>query len=154
MEFEIKDQQYRAEKLDCFKQLKLSLKLTPLLASIAKEYGVLRDVFNAETFKKIRENTVDPKDFSSIFESVLPSLAEKMASLPESDIDAITGMCLAVVRRKTAGNWAAIYSNGSLMFDDIDMLVMLRIVGKVAWDNLGNFFPAPPISQTPGNPHA
>jgi hypothetical protein len=76
--------------------------------------------------------------------TILPKIADVVAGMPEEDVNAILFPCLSVVTRKAiTGNWTPVFSNGSLMFDDIDLFTMLNIAGRVAADNLGNFLPVP-----------
>ncbi len=41
-----------------------------------------------------------------------------------------------------------VFTQGELMFDDIDLLVMLHLVARVVADSLGNFLPTPLTSTT------
>ena len=81
--------------------------------------------------------------------TILPKIADVVAGMPDEDVNAILHPCLSVVSRQSiAKNWTPVFSNGELMFDDIDLFTMLNIAGRVAADNLGNFLPAPPTSGT------
>lgn len=117
MEFEIKGEKYSAVKLGVFDQLKVSRKLLPVLAGILGEL----------------------KGGKITIESALPIIAQSIADLREEDCNAIIHPCLAVVSRKNGKNFNAVFTGGQLMFDDIDLMTMLQIVGKVVGDSLGNF---------------
>lgn len=119
-EFEINGQQYRAAKLDAFKQFHVSRRLAPVLSGL---------VFSADG---------GVGDFTAL----LQPIAEAVARMPDADCDFILDACLSVVKRQQGGNWSTIYAgaNQALMFDDIDMAVMLQIAAKVIQENIGGFF--------------
>lgn len=135
MEFEIKGVQYRTAKLSVFDQLKVSRKLLPVLA------GMMAD------FQSIKAAT-QGGDVYKAMETALPKIADSLADMTEEDTNAIIFPCLSVVSRKNGNAWAPVMNQGELMFDDIDLLSMLQMVGRVVGDSLGNFFPAAPGSET------
>lgn len=148
MEFEIKGVNYRASKLSVFDQLKVSRKLLPVLAGLLSEFGSLKEMMPKKAFTTGGEaSELDMKALAPIFEKVLPKIAEKMAGLSEEDTNAIIFPCLSVVARQNGKVWAPVMVQGALMFDDIDLMSMLQIVGRVVGDSLGNFLPAAPDKE-------
>ncbi|EGT4310401.1 phage tail assembly chaperone [Cronobacter sakazakii] len=135
MEFEIKGVQYRTAKLSVFDQLKVSRKLLPVLA------GMMAD------FQSIKAAT-QGGDVYKAMETSLPKIADSLADMTEEDTNAIIFPCLSVVSRKNGNAWVPVMNQGELMFDDIDLLSMLQMVGRVVGDSLGNFLPAAPGSET------
>ncbi|WP_193169139.1 phage tail assembly chaperone [Serratia marcescens] len=127
MEFEIKGQQYRAAKLNVFEQLKISRKLLPLLSGLLSEISVIRQL-------KSGQISID-----EAIKTALPAIAQALSDISEDDSNAIIHPCLAVVVIKQGKGYAPIFSNGQLMFDDIDLMSMLEIVARVVGDSLGNF---------------
>lgn len=136
MEFEIKGINYRAGKLDVFQQLKVSRKLLPVLAGLVSEISTLKA--QAAAGKS-----------AAILEIVLPRIAETLASLPDEDVNAVIHPCLGVVSRQHLKSWTPVFSQGELMFDDIDLFIMLQLVARVVADSLGNFLKELPASATP-----
>lgn len=134
MEFEIKGVNYRASKLSVFDQLKVSRKLLPVLA------GMLGD------FQGIKA-AAQGGDVNKAIESALPKIADSLADMSEEDTNAIIFPCLSVVARQNGKVWAPVMVQGALMFDDIDLMSMLQIVGRVVGDSLGNFLPAAPDKE-------
>lgn len=150
MEFQIKGIDYRTSKLSVFDQLKVSRKLLPVLAGLLAEYGSIRDMI-----PKKGDTDADPESYGAIFEKVLPKVADQLAALSEEDTNAIIFPCLAVVsRRQDKNSWVPVARQNELMFDDIDLLSMLQMVGRVVGDSLGNFLPALPDKETPPPPAA
>lgn len=128
MEFEIKGQQYRANKLNVFDQLRVSRKLLPVLSGLLGELKVLKQL-------KSGQITLD-----DAFKTALPAIAQTLADLSDEDSNAIIHPCLSVVLRQQGSHYVAIFNNGQLMFDDIDLMSMLQIVARVVGDSLGNFW--------------
>ncbi|WP_312062235.1 phage tail assembly chaperone [Pantoea septica] len=135
MEFEIKGVQYRTAKLSVFDQLKVSRKLLPVLA------GMLAD------FQGIKA-AAEGGDVYKAMETALPKIADSLAGMSEEDTNAIIFPCLSVVSRQNGKGWSPVMAQGTLMFDDIDLMSMLQMVGRVVGDSLGNFLPALPASET------
>ena len=135
MEFEIKGVQYRTAKLSVFDQLKVSRKLLPVLA------GMLAD------FQGIKA-AAEGGDVYKAMETALPKIADSLSGMSDEDTNAIIFPCLSVVSRKNGNAWAPVMTQGALMFDDIELMSMLQMVGRVVGDSLGNFLPALPASET------
>jgi len=138
MEFEIKGVNYRTAKLSVFDQLKVSRKLLPVLA------GMLGD------FQAIK-SSAQGGDVYKALETALPKIAESLSDMSDEDTNAIIFPCLSVVARQNGKVWAPVMSQNELMFDDIDLMSMLQIVGRVVGDSLGNFLPAAPDKEIADN---
>lgn len=124
MEFTIGEQHYRTAKLDTFRQFHVSRKLLPVLSGLFGKAGMAG-----------AEGQVD---VTSIIEGVSTTLA----GMPDADCEYVLQACLAVTARQQGNAWARVWDSNSrtLMFDDIDMSVMLQITVKVVQESLGNFF--------------
>ena len=131
MEFELAGNTYRAGKMDTFKQFHVSRRLVPILGNVA----------GAVTGEAGFEDMVQP-------------LMVGIAGMTDADCDFILEACLKVVQRQQGTTWSPIYAgaNQALMFDDIDMSVMLQIAGKVIQDNLSGFFPGKGAAKSPPPP--
>lgn len=137
MECSIKGHDYRVAKLSVFDQLKVTRKLLPVLAGMMSDFGSIRSLLPAD-------GKIDKIDFDKlkpVFETLLPRIADELSSLTEEDTNAIIHPCLAVVSRQHMNGWTPVFNSGQLMFDDIDLLVMLQLVARVVADSLGNFCP-------------
>lgn len=134
MEFEIKGVNYRTSKLSVFDQLKVSRKLLPVLAGLLGDFQALK-------------SATQGGDVYKALETALPKIAESLADMSEEDTNAIILPCLSVVARQNGKVWTPVMSQNELMFDDIDLMSMLQIVGRVVGDSLGNFLPAAPDKE-------
>lgn len=132
MEIELNGHHYRAAKLSVFDQLKVTRRLLPILSGLM---GVMGDL------KKLHQGEM-------AIEALLPMIADTVAQMSDSDCDAILHPCLSVVSRQNEKKWVPVFSQSTLMFDDIDMMTLLQIVGHVIGDSLGNFFLAPQGNET------
>jgi hypothetical protein len=63
-----------------------------------------------------------------------------LSKLSDEDAQIVVNTCLGVVARKQGMEWAPIMRNGTLMFMDLVLEDMLRLVEAVIMENLGNFF--------------
>ncbi|MBK5145844.1 hypothetical protein I2494_19435 [Budviciaceae bacterium BWR-B9] len=135
MEFEINGVEYRTAKLNVFDQLKVSRKLLPVLAGMASEFDAINSMrAGGDTY--------------ALLATVVPKIADALADMSDDSVNAILHPCLSVTSRKHNKGWTPVFSQGELMFDDIDLPGMLQIVGRVVGESLGSFFPELPESET------
>lgn len=116
IEFQIGQHNYKAGKLNAFQQLHVARRLAPVLTG-------LKDVLQGG-LGRLKANPL---------EAVVP-LAEALSAMKDEDTNYIVTTCLGVVQRQQAQNlpWASVTTpQGDLLFDDIDMLVMVQIVWRV-----------------------
>ncbi len=118
MEFTINDQNYRSIKLDAFKQFHLSRRLVPVIGALA---------------------TLASAD-SADFNAVVGPLSSAIASMPDADCDYILKTCMAAVSIQQGNVWSPVMRDGVVMFEQIDLKVLLQIAAKVIQDNLAGFF--------------
>lgn len=140
MEFEIKGQQYRAAKLDAFAQQDVAIALAPVLAGLIP---LLKDIM-AGNGKPLQE------DKNHLFDEIIPLVVKAIGQLSREGRAEINHACLSVVTRQQGKTWSKIYepSQRAMMFDDLNGLDLVKIVGNVVQDSLGDFFPALPVSDS------
>lgn len=112
IDFQIGEQQYRADALDAFTQLHIGRRLSPWLAAMAESDGSQAQILAV------------------------------LGQAPQADIDYVLRAVLGVVKRKNGAVWAPIYhaEAGRLMFEDISGIELLDIAAGVVQDFLGPFF--------------
>ncbi len=140
MEFEIKGQQYRAAKLDAFAQQDVAIALAPVLSGLIP---LLKDVM-AGNGKSLQE------DKNRLFDEIIPLVVKAIGQLSREGRAEINHACLSVVTRQQGKTWSKIYepSQRAMMFDDLNGLDLVKIVGNVVRDSLGDFFPVLPVSDS------
>ncbi|MDE9474203.1 hypothetical protein KKJ12_15035 [Xenorhabdus bovienii] len=141
MEFDINGKKYRAGKLNAFQQQDLAVALLPIVPALKPIWDNLKPSGVDENGKPIfsLDNMAD----------IITPLAEAVRTLGKESRYEINDICLSVVSREAGGAWTVIYSGQQLMFDDINGLDLLKVVGHVIKDSLSNFFPALPENDGP-----
>lgn len=128
MECELNGRKFRWTKLDARAQLKVMIKLTPILSPV-----VLAAVASGR------------KDVSAeLLITALGPTMSALAGLPDVDVDLILDTCLAVVSIEMPGavGWAPIMAaGGGLMFvDTITTAAMLTLCYRVLEGPMRDFF--------------
>lgn len=123
-DFEYGGHQYNIGKLNGFQQLHVARRIAPILTGLA-------GMAMASGGKKLE------------FAQAVEPMVLAVSKLSDEDTEMIIGTCLEVVSRKTGNKtMAPVFSSGTCMFDDLDMMGMLRLTAEVVKVNLGNIFGA------------
>lgn len=126
-ELDIEGKKYRTGKLDAFKQFHLVRKLLPLFSGLGESFANMPAVTEGDAFWKS-----------------LGPIAQAVSEMSTEDSEWILKTCLGAVTMFNGHNYTPITTaQGQLMFDDMEMNVMLQLAFAVIQDNLGSFFPAP-----------
>lgn len=160
IEFEINGVQYRSGKLDTFKQLHISRKIAPLVPKVLPAFAAIAQAKRADGAEgAVLGDALDEarklgvQDIDLIAKAIEP-VTNVMAEMSDADVEYLFANCLAVVQRKQGKDWAPIWRNEALMFDDIELPQMTQIAMKVIWDNLGPFISGLLAKQTANSPAA
>lgn len=123
MDFEVMGVTYRCSKLSANEQWHIVRRLLPVISQIAPVAG--KSEAGAEA---------------------LPLIADALARLSNSDDEYVRFGLLSCVKRKQEQGlgWAAVSTGHQLMFEDIDMAIMLQLCAKAFMHNLSGFFAALP----------
>lgn len=140
-EFEINGVQYRSGKLDTFKQLHVSRKIAPLVPKVLPAFAAIAQA-NRPSGAALGVGNID------LIAKAIEPVTNVMAEMSDADVEYLFANCLAVVQRKQGKDWAPIWRNEALMFDDIELPQMTQIAMKVIWDNLGPFIQGLLAKQT------
>lgn len=123
----IKGVDYRIGKLNAITQFHVTRRIAPVMAAMGITMAMLKPI-------KDKEPTFDD------FAPVLGPVTEMMSRMSDADCNYVIFNCLAVVQRDQGENrFAPICTGQQLMFEDIDMLAMLRITFEVIRENLSGF---------------
>lgn len=142
-EFTIGGFNFRSNKLNAIQQWDLTRKLSPIIAAVIPQFA----------------SDNPPKGLDDIAQRLVPAL-EMLSAMPDADSNYVLKTTLGVVERATASVnnqtiWAPVWRNGGLIFEDIDMGIMMQIVVHVIMENLGRFFTVPSSSlSAPNTPSA
>jgi hypothetical protein len=129
-EFEINGVQYSASKIGAREQFHIVRRLAPVLGEII------------------------PAVQSGDTANGLPKAATAISGLSDSDADYVLFGLLQSVKRKQAQGlgWSPVSTGNQLMFEDIDMGVMLRLAWEALLYNVGGFFPVAPSALSVAAP--
>lgn len=115
MDFEVGGIKYKAGKLPAIKQFHIVRRCAPLLAGITDKDKALETIFNG------------------------------IGTLKDEDVDYVLfGLLECVERDNNPHGWAKVSTGKSLMFQDIDLSIMLQIAAKAFQENYAGFLSAMP----------
>ncbi len=137
----VNDVTYRIGRLNAKQQFNVLRRLGPVFAA-AKPAARLWVEEAAKATQGGEKLPVEPgKMVDEIFDSVGP-LVSALGTLSDETTDYVLGTCLGVVFMNRSGSsWAPVANRqGQMMFDDLDLMTMLRLVLLVLQDNLSSFF--------------
>ena len=137
-ELELKNKTYRIDRLDALTQFHLVRKLTPVLAAAGISIKAL--VKSGESLDGGLDGLLP----------VIEPVSKIMAKMDTEDVNFILFSCLTKVARKQddgryqsviVGDASSVSAVGMrFMFEDIDMMIMIRLTIEVLRVNLGPFF--------------
>lgn len=138
-DFSVAGKDYRARKMDAMQQFHIARRLTPVIGALIE--AVPKDAIKGD---KVDLSKIDPL-------KMLEPIAGIISKMSDEDSEYILFACMENCERslgKGAG-WSAVkVKGGKIMYDDIDLPVMLQIFWAVVQENLGNFFPEAPQGLT------
>lgn len=126
-EIEIDGKLYKIQSMNVFTQFHVARRLAALAPAIVSY--ISQPVANRE-----------------IMQLFYP-MTQVLSTMDEDDVNYILQNCMNVVMRKQDNGWAKIQSGSNLMFDDIAMPVMMKLVWEVIQKDIVSFFPTAPVIQ-------
>jgi len=146
-EIEVAGRRYQIGRLNALQQLHLTRRLGPMLIVAGISIDMLR-----------KGMKIDLDDMVAMAGPVM----ELLSKMPDAEVEKIVFTCLSVCKRLSGTAWAALTTpdGTQLMFADMDMPEMMRVVLEVIKDNLGNFLTelggelTSPSSSGPSQPPA
>lgn len=136
---------YRVGKMGALAQFHVARRLTPVLAIM----GITAHQLSQAMAKGAAS------DFD--FLPMLGPISEVVSKMTDEESEYVIFTCLGVVERAvvlqgTEPKHQHVTTQGQLVFQDMDMPTMLRLVVAVVQDNLGGFLPGPGAGpQPPGS---
>ena len=148
LEVEVGGSKYSIGKLSAMQQFHVSRRIAPIIPSLVP------------VFSRLKDGDKSAMDDLEWLASSLQPLADGLAALSDADAEYLVGTCLSVVQRRQDHGWASVtgQSGTALMFQDIDMGVMLKLAVDVIVDNLRPFIsglltslPSSPVPSSDGS---
>lgn len=130
-ELTIAECNYRTGKMNALQQFHVTRRLGPMLAVAGVTVEMMR-------------NRQSEGDLDSLM-GAMPHIMELLARMKDEDVNYVLFTCLSVVQRQQGDAWAQVIApdGKTIMFADIDMPTMIRIVFEVLMENLANFLKEP-----------
>ncbi len=128
---EIAGQTYRVGRLNAKMQLHVFRRLGPILAAVGKS---AKDMISAHG------SLVAAESQGASLNDLLGPVMDELSKMKDADVDYIIDACLSCCGRKEGERFANLMRGTTLVYQDIDMPVMLRLTIEVLKENLGNFF--------------
>ncbi|CAG9177857.1 phage tail assembly chaperone [Cupriavidus pampae] len=127
-EIQLGGSQYSIGRLSAMQQLHVSRRVAPIVPALIPVFLSMR---GSATFGENLEGLAD----------ALQPLADGLAGLKDEDAEYVVGTCLSAVQRQQPTGWARVWAleQKRLMFEDMDMGVILPLVVQVIVANLGPF---------------
>jgi len=116
---EIDGNTFQIGKLDAFSQLHVFRRVMPLLKPMAAAW-----------------KSGDSPDMLDIVMAV----ADDFAALPDEQLDYVVKKCMSVVKMQQGERFAPLMRADKLMFDNLDMAVLMRLSVAVIMENFQGFF--------------
>lgn len=123
-EITIAKQTYRIGKMNALQQFHVARRLAPILATMGLSLRQLADG---------SKMSIDD------FLPVLGPVTEILARMSDEDSNYVIFSALAVSERKQGDKFAPVVVSANLMFQDLDLPAMMRLVVEVLNENLGGF---------------
>lgn len=142
----VKDIQYEAGKMPPREQFHVMRRLSPLMATVGRSFiALLQD--DPEEMEKLSPDEKQQRK-AAVMRNIMDSLGpltEVLSSLPDEHLDYVLDHCLLYVKRLDMDNklhpiYVTQGRNSIRMYQDIDLLGELRLVGEVIKVNLEGFF--------------
>jgi hypothetical protein len=118
-EFEVGGKLYATKPMDVMTQFHVGRKLAP---------GLFRCLGELRTTGETMLDSIEP-------------MLETISLMSKGDSEYIIFSCLATCQRKNSGIYSNLTNGTSLMFDDVGLDDMLKIVWNVIQDTFKRFFP-------------
>lgn len=140
-EIELNGQMYSIGRLSAKQQFHVSRRIAPVIPPMIPAFLKL-----AEKLKDVKDEDGEAGvkallagDLADMGGALQP-FADAIAALKDADADYVIDTCLTVVQRRQNTGWARVMSQDKvLMFQEMDMAVILPLVVQVIVVNLGPF---------------
>ena len=119
------------------KQFHIVRRMGPILVDLLPE---IQKLANLKNFDKLPES----QKFDKVAKLAVPFM-HGLSKLTDEDADYVfQGLLASAEIQQAAGNWARVYLNGTLMFSDLDLPILIQVAGRAFMFNLSGFFAALP----------
>lgn len=134
-DFSVGKRQFKLGKINALKQFHIVRRMAPILAELAP---------NLKGMAKLNTADEDQMDAAAKF---LAPIMTGISKLSDKDSEIVLFGLLESVEMKQeehGGNWARVARDGQLLFEDLDLGLLMQVAGRAFMYNLSGFFAALP----------
>ena len=127
---------YRIGKLPAMKQFHVSRRIAPIIPALIPLYSKL-----ARGGSVLSAIEASPE--------LLSPFADALSGMSDETVDYLVATCMSVVTRQEGNAWVRIWADrAGLLFEDIELSVLLPLTVRVIVENLGPFISGLLTSQS------
>lgn len=134
-DFEIGGKKFKLNKIDAFRQFHIVRRLAPLLGELVPAI--------AQISQQLKSGGGDQSEEAKLAQVALIAapLMHGLSKLTDVDADKVLfGLLSSVEMQQEAGNWARVATDSNLMFQNLELPLMLQVAGRAFMYNLSSFF--------------
>lgn len=131
-EIEIAGNVYQIGKLPAMTQFHVARRIAPVLMALGGAAVIAEKMEKGEG------------DATNLLSDALGPLVEALSHMTDADANYVVGHSLSVCSIKQGNTWAKLWGASGLQFQDLELPVMMQLVGRCIIQNLGNFTKALP----------
>lgn len=132
-EFEIGGRKFKVNKINVFKQFHIVRKIAPILSDL------LPALQDAAKSQKQFEGLAEEEKFQKLI-PVLTPVIMGLSKMSDEESEKVFRGLLCAVDLKQAQGWVKIANDTVLMFDDLELPVLIQLAGRAFMFNLSGFF--------------
>jgi hypothetical protein len=127
-DFELAGKKYKLHKLDAFKQFHVVRRLSPILGDL---------IAVAPRLAKVSPNQMGDEQLA-----LLSPILKGISALSDADSNFVLNTLLSSIEmQQTAqGGWARVSTDSGLMFQDLELPILLQLAGRAFQYNMAGFF--------------
>lgn len=131
-EFEIKGVKFQLRKVHAMKQFHIVRRIAPLLGELIPALSLISKTAKADLSESAKLDQ---------FAEIAKPLFTGLGKLSDADSEKVLfGLLSAVDMKQSTGNWAAVATDTMIMFDNLELPILLELAGKAFAFNLSGFF--------------
>lgn len=130
--FQIGDRQFKVSKINAMRQYHIVRRIAPILGDMLPAMK--------EVSKKKSENLSEDQKLEQAADIFAP-IMHGISKLSDKDSEFVLyGLLAAVEMKQSEGNWAKLSNGDMLMFDNLELPVLLQAAGRSFMYNMTGFF--------------
>lgn len=133
-DFEIGSRKFKLSKINAMKQFHIVRRIAPILGELAPNL--------VQISKTVKDSgTTEDDRLEQIAQFVAPVMLG-LSKLTDADANLVLMGLLSSVEMKqeATGNWSRVAVDGNLMFDDLELPLLLQAAGRAFMFNMAGFF--------------